>query len=101
MLALRLPEDIEIRLDKLAKATGRTKSFYAREAILEHLADMEDLYLAEKSIEQNPQWQKQNPSFKKSTGADQVARSEQHKHPSGPSLKLLSLLERKGLVVML
>ena len=50
MLALRLPEDIELRLDKLAKATGRTKSFYAREAILEHLADLEDLYLAEKRL---------------------------------------------------
>ena len=50
MLALRLPEDIEIRLNKLAKATGRTKSFYAREAILEHLADLEDLYLAEKRL---------------------------------------------------
>ena len=50
MLALRLPEDIENRLDKLAKATGRTKSFYAREAILEHLADLEDLYLAEKRL---------------------------------------------------
>jgi RHH-type rel operon transcriptional repressor/antitoxin RelB len=50
MLALRLSEDIESRLDKLAKATGRTKSFYAREAILEHLADLEDLYLAEKRI---------------------------------------------------
>ena len=50
MLALRLPEDIESRLDKLAKATGRTKSFYAREAILEHLADLEDLYLADKRI---------------------------------------------------
>jgi RHH-type rel operon transcriptional repressor/antitoxin RelB len=50
MLALRLPEDIESRLDKLAKATGRTKSFYAREAILEHLADLEDLYLAEKRV---------------------------------------------------
>ena len=51
MLALRLPEDIESRLDKLAKATGRTKSFYAREAILEHLADLEDLYLAEKQLD--------------------------------------------------
>ena len=51
MLALRLPEDIESRLDKLAKATGRTKSFYAREAILEHLADLEDLYLAEKRLD--------------------------------------------------
>jgi RHH-type rel operon transcriptional repressor/antitoxin RelB len=50
MLALRLPEDIESRLEKLAKATGRTKSFYAREAILEHLADLEDLYLAEKRL---------------------------------------------------
>ena len=50
MLALRLPEDIESRLDKLAKATGRTKSFYALEAILEHLADLEDLYLAEKRL---------------------------------------------------
>jgi len=51
MLALRLPEEIEIRLEKLAKSTGRTKSFYAREAIIEHLADLEDLYLAEKRLE--------------------------------------------------
>ena len=47
MLALRLPESIEKRLDKLAKRTGRTKSFYVREAILEHLDDLEDAYLAE------------------------------------------------------
>ena len=50
MLALRLPEEIEIRLEKLAKSTGRTKSFYAREAIIEHLADLEDFYLAEKRL---------------------------------------------------
>ena len=53
MLALRLPEEIEIRLDKLAKLTGRTKSFYAREAIIEHLSDLEDLYLAEKRLIKN------------------------------------------------
>ncbi|MCL1889322.1 MAG: DUF6290 family protein [Desulfovibrionaceae bacterium] len=47
MLALRLPEKIEIRLDALAKATGRTKSYYAREAILTHLEDLEDAYMAE------------------------------------------------------
>lgn len=47
MLALRLPKDIEARLDALAKKTGRTKSFYAREAILNHLEDLEDAYLAE------------------------------------------------------
>ena len=50
MLAIRLPEEIGIRLEKLAKSTGRTKSFYAREAIIEHLADLEDLYLAEKRL---------------------------------------------------
>ncbi|MBQ4566737.1 MAG: TraY domain-containing protein [Desulfovibrio sp.] len=47
MLALRLPEDIENRLTALAKATGRTKTYYAREAILTHLEDLEDAYMAE------------------------------------------------------
>lgn len=47
MLALRLPDDIEARLDALAKKTGRTKSFYAREAIVEFIDDLEDLYLVQ------------------------------------------------------
>ena len=51
MLAIRLPIEIESRLDALAKATGRTKTFYAREAILEYLDDLEDIYLAEKRLE--------------------------------------------------
>ena len=46
MLALRLPPDIEKRLEKLAEKTGRTKSFYAREAILRHIEDMEDSFAA-------------------------------------------------------
>lgn len=46
MLAIRLPEDIENRLAKLAAKTGRTKTFYAREAILEHFDEMEAKYLA-------------------------------------------------------
>jgi RHH-type rel operon transcriptional repressor/antitoxin RelB len=50
MLAIRLPAEIETRLDNLAKTTGRTKTFYAREAILEHLDDLEDLYLAEQRL---------------------------------------------------
>lgn len=50
MLAIRLPADVEARLDALAKATGRTKTFYAREAILQHLEDLEDLYLAEQRL---------------------------------------------------
>jgi RHH-type transcriptional regulator, rel operon repressor / antitoxin RelB len=51
MLAVRLPQAIEKRLEKLARRTGRTKTFYVREAILAHLEDMEDLYLAEGSLE--------------------------------------------------
>ena len=51
MLAIRLPQSIEKRLAKLARRTGRTKSFYVREAILEHLDDLEDLYLAEQALE--------------------------------------------------
>ena len=47
MLALRLPPDLERRLDELARKTGRTKSFYARQAIIEHIEDLEDAYLAE------------------------------------------------------
>jgi RHH-type rel operon transcriptional repressor/antitoxin RelB len=50
MLAIRLPEAVEKRLDALAKATGRTKTYYAREAILEHLDDLEDIYLAEQRL---------------------------------------------------
>jgi RHH-type rel operon transcriptional repressor/antitoxin RelB len=50
MLAIRLPAEIEKRLDALAKQTGRTKSYYAREAILEHLDDLEDIYIAEKRL---------------------------------------------------
>ncbi len=53
MLAIRLPEDIENRLKALADKTGRTKTYYAKEAILEHLADMEDKYLALSRLE-NP-----------------------------------------------
>ena len=52
MLAIRLPADIERRLDALAAATGRTKTFYAREAILEHLENLEDIYLAERALEE-------------------------------------------------
>jgi len=49
MLAIRLPAAIEKRLERLAKRTGRTKTFYAREAILQHLEDLEDVYLAEQA----------------------------------------------------
>lgn len=49
MLAIRLPEEIESRLEHLAQATGRTKTFYAREAIERYIEDLEDIYLAEET----------------------------------------------------
>jgi RHH-type rel operon transcriptional repressor/antitoxin RelB len=51
MLAIRLPQSIEKRLEKLARRTGRTKTFYVREAILQHLEDLEDVYAAEVMLE--------------------------------------------------
>ena len=51
MLSIRLPEDIETRLAALAAKTGRTKTFYAKEAILEYTDDMEDRYLAAHRLE--------------------------------------------------
>ena len=51
MLAIRLPPAIERRLEQLARRTGRTKTFYVREAILDHLEDLEDRFLAEGVLE--------------------------------------------------
>lgn len=50
MLAIRLDVATEKRLEKLAAATGRTKTFYARAAILAHLDELEDFYLAEERM---------------------------------------------------
>jgi RHH-type rel operon transcriptional repressor/antitoxin RelB len=52
MLAIRLPTDLEERLAALAERTGRTKTFYAREANERHLDDLEDLYLTEQELAQ-------------------------------------------------
>ena len=50
MLALRLPPEIEARLDALARKTGRSKSYYAREAILRQIEDIEDDYLTRRLV---------------------------------------------------
>lgn len=51
MLAIRISHDIENRLQQLAQKTGRTKTYYAREAILRFIEDMEDEYLALSRLE--------------------------------------------------
>ncbi len=50
MLAIRLTEDIEQRLQILSEKTGRTKTYYAREAIVNYIQDIEDYYLAEERV---------------------------------------------------
>ena len=45
MLTVRLPEEIEARLQTLAKATGRWMSYYVRQAIVEKPEEMEDANL--------------------------------------------------------
>jgi len=52
MLAIRLDKEIEERLNCLAKKTGRTKTFYAREAILRHLDDLEAYHEAAAAVEE-------------------------------------------------
>ena len=45
-LCIRLPEEIDNRLNHLASQTGRAKTYYVREALNQYLEDMEDTYIA-------------------------------------------------------
>ena len=49
--SIRLPPEIERRLELLASQTGRTKAFYLREVIERGLDDIEDYYLADDILE--------------------------------------------------
>ena len=46
MVAIKLESKTEKRLEALAKRAGRSKAFFAREAIEEHLGELEDGYTA-------------------------------------------------------
>ena len=50
MLAVRLDADLEQRLTAVAKRTGRSKSYYAREAIRDKIEELEDLAAAEAAL---------------------------------------------------
>ena len=49
-VSLRLPVEMIERIERLAKATGRSRTFYMQEAIKQKLEDLEDLYLAEQTL---------------------------------------------------
>ena len=46
MLTLKLPADLENRLNQLSEKTKRPKSFYMREALIEYLEEYEDAFLS-------------------------------------------------------
>jgi RHH-type rel operon transcriptional repressor/antitoxin RelB len=48
--AIRFPDQTYERLQALAQKTGRTASFYIREAVEEHLEDIEDRHTAEAAL---------------------------------------------------
>lgn len=53
MLGVRLEPEMEKRLERLAKKTGRTKSYYAKEAIRQYIEDREDSLLADEILSRN------------------------------------------------
>jgi RHH-type rel operon transcriptional repressor/antitoxin RelB len=50
-LSIRLNDELEARLERLARLTGRSKSFYVKQAIEDQIEDLEDLYLAQRVLE--------------------------------------------------
>lgn len=44
MISVRLPKEMENRINNLAKSTQRPKSFFVKEALANYLEDMEDYY---------------------------------------------------------
>ncbi|MDP4626072.1 MAG: TraY domain-containing protein [Akkermansiaceae bacterium] len=53
MLAVPLNPDLQNRLAALAERTGRTETFFAQQAIEQHLEDLEDYYLGMKALEKS------------------------------------------------
>ncbi len=53
MLSVRLPADMEKRLSRLSKRTGRPKAYYAKKAIGEFLEEQEDYLIAISRLEDN------------------------------------------------
>ena len=50
-MSVRLPDEMYERLRSLADRTGRSATYYLREAVVEHLEDLEDVYMAEQTLE--------------------------------------------------
>ena len=53
MLAVRLDPETENKLSRLAQETGRSKSYYVKQAIENYLEEREDYLLALSVLERN------------------------------------------------
>jgi RHH-type rel operon transcriptional repressor/antitoxin RelB len=69
MASLRLDKELENRLDHLAKMTGRTKTFYIRQLIEQHIDELEDRYIAESRLE-NPADRLTSKEMRQNLGLD-------------------------------
>lgn len=50
MLVFRLDPDLKARLDAIVRRTGRSKSYYAREALREKIEEFEDIALLDEAL---------------------------------------------------
>ena len=52
MLSIRLPNDLEERLNRISKTTNKPKSFIVKEALGRYLTDIEDYHCALERLSQ-------------------------------------------------
>jgi RHH-type rel operon transcriptional repressor/antitoxin RelB len=51
LLSVRIEDVLGERLERLAQDTHRSKSFYVKEALMNYMDNLEDIYIAEKRLE--------------------------------------------------
>lgn len=51
LLSVRIEDVLGERLERLAQDTHRSKSFYVKEALMKYMDNLEDIYIAEKRLE--------------------------------------------------
>ena len=51
-ISIRLTPEDEARLEALARRTGRSKTFYVREAIHEHLGELEEQFWVDSVVQE-------------------------------------------------
>ena len=69
MTSFRLDKELETRLTRLAEITGRTKTFYIRQLIEDHIDALEDRYIAEYRLE-NPAERLSGKDMRQELGLD-------------------------------